>query len=208
MKKKAIYYPLQEGEISTYYKNAEAKLVATYGTKYSIDPAKIAKVTTHNTQIPAKISKANSEKQTAQASTVDKDQELHLGKTDLLLIFKEIEMSEIFDEADAEDLGFRRVSAPLDLNSVKPIISQVTLLDDKIIFDWVKSLLDGVLIEASFDGVNWEKLDKDNKSPFEDVRKNKVKGVAETRHFRFRYLKNDVPVGLYTDPIKVVCDIY
>jgi hypothetical protein len=206
--KKAIYYPRKEGDVVVFYDNAEGKIVDSYGIKYGIDPALIAKITAHKTKIPNLISVANVDRQTAQKSKVLKDEELQAGKTDLLTAFKFIEASPLFEEADAEDLGMRITTQPIDFKTIKPIVSEITMLDYKIIFDWVKGRLDGVLIEGSFDGNSWEKLDKDTKSPWEDTRKNKVNLVPETRYYRFIYLKNDVPVGLFTDAIKIVCAIY
>lgn len=206
--KKAIYYPVSESDVPAFYDNAYQKLNTTYGVKYGIDAAEILKIKVHNTEIPLKIAKAESDRQTAQASTVIKQSELSSGKKDLLSVFNKIVAKSNFDEQDAEDLGMRRIKSPIDYNKVKPIVSKITVLSDKIIFDWIKGDMSGVQIESSYDGNNFEKLDKDLKSPFEDTRKNKVFNVAETRHYRFRYLLNDQPVGELTDVIKVVCDIY
>lgn len=206
--KKPIYYPTADSAVPSFYDNAYQKLNSTYGVKYGIDPADILKIKTHNTDIPLKIAKAESDRQTAQASTVIKREELSEGKKLLLTVFNQIVSNPSFEEQDAEDLGMRRDKPPIDLNKVKPVISQITVLPDKVIYDWVKGSLQGIIIESSMDGLNFEKLDKDFKSPFEDLRKNKVFNVPETRYMRFRYMFNDVPVGDFTEPIKVVCDIY
>lgn len=207
-KKKAIYYPVLEGDVPPFYDNAVKKLNDTYGAKYSIDHAVITNLETHNTQIPLKIAKAENDRQTAQASTVIKQEELSAAKKELLWVFKKIEEAPNFDEQDAEDLGMRRIKTPIDLNKVKPVITKITLLSDKVIFDWIKGELHGIIVESSYDGNTFTFLDKDQKSPFDDTRKNKVENTAETRYYKFRYLYNDQPVGEYTDVIKVVCDIY
>ena len=207
-KKKAIHYPLSESEVSAYYDNAVKKLQSTYALKYSIGAPIVASLETHNINIPKKIAKAESDRQTAQASTVIKQEELSAAKKELLSVFNKIVLEPNFEEQDAEDLGMRVVKTPIDLTKVKPLITQITVLPDRIIFDWTKGQMSGLLIDASYDGVNFELLDKDQRSPFEDFRKNKVFNVAESRYFRFRYIYNDELVGDYTEPIKVVCDIY
>lgn len=206
--KKPIFYPTADADVPSFYDNAYQKLNSTYGVKYGIDAADILKIKTHNTDIPLKIAKAENDRQTAQASTVIKREELSEGKKLLLSVFNKIVLEPNFDEQDAEDLGMRRTKPPIDINKVKPVISQITVLPDKVIFDWVKGEMQGLLIDSSYDGITFEKLDKDFKSPFEDFRKNKVFNVAESRYFRFRYIYNDELVGDYTEPIKVVCDIY
>ena len=206
--KKAIYYPMVESEVPSFYDNAYTKLQAIYAAKYGIAAPTVLKIGTHNTDIPLNIAKAENDRQTAQASTVEKRNELNSGKKDLLAVFNQIVLEPNFEEVDAEDLGMRREKTPVDMSTVKPVISQVTLLPDKIVFDWIRGEMNGLLIDASYDGTNFTFLDKDQKSPFEDFRKNKVVNVAEARYFRFRYIFNDQPVGIYTEVIKVICDIY
>lgn len=205
---KAIYFPTSESEVPSFYDNAAKKLHATYADKYGIESNVLTVIETHNAQIPLKIQKAENDKQTAQASTVDKKAEISAARKDLMWVFNHIQSSPIFDERDAEDLGMRRTKQPIDVTKVKPIISLVTVLPDKIIFDWVKGEMQGLYIESSYDGVTFSKLDKDFKSPFEDTRKNKELNVPETRHYKFRYIFKDEVVGESTDIIKVVCDIY
>lgn len=206
--KKAIYYPKSESDVPPFYDNAMKKLVATYAAKYGIDAGVVTNIQTHNTQIPLKIAKAENDRQTSQASTSKKNLELSNGRKDLMWVFNKIEGESNFEEQDAEDLGMRVSKAPIDFLNAKPVIAQITVLPDKIIFDWIKAEMHGVLIDSSIDGINFSKLDKDLKSPYEDTRKNKVVNVAEARYFKFRYIYNDEPVGEYCDVIKVVCDIY
>jgi len=205
---KAIHYPIIETDVIPYYDNAEKKLVLIYAAKYNIEADMMTKITTHNTNIKLTIDKARSDRETAQKSTTLKNQELTEGKEDLLWVFRKIVASDNFDEADAQDLGFRVEKEPVNLDTVKPVISEITCLPEKIIFDWVKWVLDGVIVDGSYDGDTWAYLDKDNKSPFEDFRKNKTADVPEVRYYRFRYIKDDAPVGLYTEVIRVIAEIY
>ena len=122
-------------------------------------------------------------------------------------VFEAIEMAPNFDEADAKLLGIRREKEPVDYDLVIPEVTKVTNLPDRVILDWIKGLLDGVIIESSYDNINWVEIGKDMSSPFEDTRKNKVAHTPETRYYRLRYFKNDRPVGQYCDVVKVTCDI-
>ena len=212
-KKKAIFYPTVETEITPYYDNAVTRLIGTpihpsIAAKYSISAAEMTVVTAHSTDIPKGINKAEADSNTAQESTRLKDEELVQAKIDLLRIFNTIERHTNFDEGDAEALGFRKLKTPLDLSTVKPIISKVTVLDDMVILDWVKATLDGVIVMGSYDGTSYTQIGTDTKSPFEDTRPNQSAAPAkpEVRFYKMRYIKNDKPVGLFSDVVKVVKD--
>lgn len=205
--KKAIYYPLQDTEIIPYYDNAYNKLHDTLAAKYGIQPEEMAIIQSHNTNVPTVIEKAHADRAVSQESTTLKRVELGRAKKDIMRVFQKICNAENFEEADAEALGIRVHKTPPDYNSVVPVITDVTVLPDQVLFDWVKSFLDGVIIEGSYDNTNWTKIGTDTRSPFEDTRKNQKSDAPEIRYYRFRYFKHDVPVGLYTDVIKVNCDI-
>jgi len=224
-KKKAIFYPTVETEIVPYYENAVNRLIGTpllpsLAAKYNVAAAEMALVTAHRTQIPTGINKAVADSNISQESTRLKDEELADGKLDLLRIFKTIESHQLFDEPDAEALGFRKLKTPVDLTTVKPIISKVTVLDDMVILDWVKASLDGVIVMGSYDGTSYTQIGTDAKSPFEDTRANQSEAPAalaappppssgrspELRYYKMRYIKNDKPVGLFSDVVKVVKD--
>jgi hypothetical protein len=164
-------------------------------------------VTGHNTNIPKVIDKAHADRTIAQQSTTLKREELSKSKKDIMRVFQKIVSAENFEEADAEALGIRVHKTPPDYDNASPLVTDITTLPDQIIFDWVKGPMDGVIIESSYDGVTFTQLGLDLKSPFEDKRKNLKAGTPETRFYRFRYIKNDTPVGIYCDTIKVTCEI-
>lgn len=205
--KKAIYYPVQETAVIPFYANAYKKLSGGLATKYAIDTATMTILDNHNSNVPLVIDKAVSDKKIAQQSTALKHDELAKAKKDIMRVFQTIVSSPIFEEADAEALGIRVHKIPIDYDNVIPMISDITTLPDQIIFDWVKGSMDGVIIESSYDNINWIKVGNDTRSPFEDTRKNQKAETPETRYYRFRYFKADTPVGKYTDVIKVVCEI-
>jgi hypothetical protein len=206
--KKAIYYPTQDAQVAPYYKNAYTQLdTGGLATKYGIIPATMTIIQGHNTNIPTVISKANTDKQVSKESNKLKNEELERAKKAIMPIFEAIQAAPNFDEADAELLGIRRAKVPVDYDSVVPEVTKVTNLPDKVIIDWIKGFLDGVIIECSYDNLVWAEIGRVMKSPFEDTRKNKVAHTPEIRYYRLRYFKNDRPVGQYCDVVKVTCDI-
>ena len=205
---KSVYYPRTEGEISTYYANVTGVISNDLANKYGIPAADVALLNSYNQQIPLVIAKAHNDKKAAQASTQSKNEVLAKAETDLKRIVSTVTNLPNFNEADAELMGIRRQAAALDLNTVKPTITDITVLPDQVIIDWTKGRMHGVVIEMSYDGSNWEKLDKDTRSPYEDTRKNKAAKQAETRHYRLRYLYSDQLVGQYSDVVKAEVAIY
>lgn len=96
----------------------------------------------------------------------------------------------------------------LEKNTIKPVISGITKLSRKIILDWEKGNMDGVIIFTCYDGANFTMLKKCAHPPFEDKRKNLSYVTPESRYYKMRYFKNDVPVGLESDVVKVTAEIF
>jgi hypothetical protein len=72
--------------------------------------------------------------------------------------------------------------------------------------DWVKGQFDGVVVQSKRGAeTSFTFLDKDTKSPYEDMRHNINPDQHEARTYRMRYLMNDQEIGLWTDEIKVYC---
>lgn len=108
--------------------------------------------------------------------------------------------------ADGESLGLEGGDIVIDLNTVKPRISGITVLADKVVIEWVKGSMQGVVVQSSRDGSTWIQRDKDFRSPWEDTQANTVTD-AEWRHYRLRYLHRDQPVGLFSDVVRVLVSI-
>lgn len=206
MKKPAIHYPTIDGEVTPYLQNIYDKIFGGLDVKYGIAAGDVALILTHITDITASINKSVTDHETAQASTLAKNNKLHIAKEFILKLLNDVQDHADFEELDAEDLGMRVYTGPVDLETVKPEVTRLTVLPEKVIIDWVKFVLDGVFIEGSYDGVQFTEIGKDTHSPFEDTRVNVTEG-AETRYYRLRYFKKDAAVGLYSDVVKVVCSI-
>lgn len=204
MGQKKIFYPPQIGSVLPYLQNFKDKLTAGLAAKYNSTPAFQIQLGTWITDATAAINKAVADAQTAQQSTTQQTDLLFTIKNGLLVEIRRIQDHSAFEEADAQALGFRIDKPPVDLNTVKPVITGVTVLSDQVILDWIKRNMDGVIVSGSYDGVTYTDLGRDNRSPFEDMRKNLVPGKPETRYYKLRYIKNDKPVGLESDVIKVI----
>jgi len=208
MAKKAIFFPSIIGNITAYLQNISAKLNAGgLAAKYSIAAAFLTKLSGWLTSLPAAIDKAFADAQTAQQSTTAQNELIAAIKTDVLRELNHIQDEPNFDEADMEALGGRVIKEPPDLTTVKPRITQVTVLMNMVILDWVKGRMEGVIIYGSYDGNIWTETGRDLKSPYEDTRSNKQPGVAETRHYKMRYMKDDKAIGIESDVVKATVDI-
>lgn len=83
------------------------------------------------------------------------------------------------------------------------MISDITVLPEKMLVEWVKGTMDGVLVYASLNGTDFEEIGSDMGSPFEDTRPNQVADVIEIRYYRLRYIKTDKLTGRYSDVVNV-----
>jgi len=205
---KKVYYPRTEGNVPKYFSNIANLLNTKLAAKYGISATDLALINNYNQQIPLVIAKAHDDIQIAQASTNTKNTTLSNAQTALKRVVTILTTNPDFDEADAEAMGIRQDSTPINPNDAKAHITGITVLPDQVIVGWLKGQMHGVLIEASYDGANWEKLDKCNHSPYEDVRKNQAHQQAETRHYRLRYIYKDQLVGHYSDVVKAEVAIY
>ena len=206
--KKRIFYPSQEDEIPKYFSNIANLLNTKLAAKYDVSATDLALINNCEQQIPSAIAKAHDDAKIAKSSRQAKDDALNQGEVDLKRVLQNITSRPDFDEADAEAMGIRQDNTPISPNDAKAHITGITVLPDQIIIDWLKGQMHGVLVETSYDGANWVKLDKDNRSPYEDTHKNQVHQQAETRHYRLRYIYKDQLVGHYSDVVKAEVAIY
>lgn len=208
-KLKAIFYPRTEGDVTAFYANAEELLVGGLAAKYSIPTGNLDKVILHNTDIPLALADATAKQLASKSATSGKDTELGVGKAEILTVFDIINRSPILDEADAEKLGMRKSHTPPNPDTAQPKVTHTTCLSDKIIIDFIKGHWDGVQVYASYDGITFEKLEKDNRSPYVDSRMNKTVNVPEKRYYELRYFDTTgALIGLMSLVTSVVAEIY
>jgi hypothetical protein len=222
-KTKKVYVPRQQDEMPGYVSNANEKLTTGgLGAKYGLTAGDLDTASGYATNIPNIINQA----ETAEASV----QSLNKQKSDLIYeatsFYREMghawQKSAVYDAADMEAMGFFKIETPADPNLAKPIISRTTILPDQVIMDWVKAGWGGVYIDSmveelssnpvpgtppSMPGSTWQRLGEDEKSPFEDTRKNRT-NRPEIRYYRMRYKQDNKPIGLYSEIVKVIVEIY
>ena len=150
----AIFYPRNDGDVGTYYNNITGHLLGAIGVKYGILGPVKTKLNAHNVAIPKVIQQAYDDDQVAQGSTEAKDTRLHDAKFEILRELQRITKLDNWDEEDGETLGIRVERIPLDLNTMKPRITGITVLPEKIEIDWVKRGMQGVIIYGSYDGTS------------------------------------------------------
>jgi len=204
--RKAIFYPVREDEVFPFINNA-VKQIIPLANHYGINEEEIKSLKEFTENVPEKINEAVEASNIAQQKTEVKTDELHNCKTDFLRTFRFMQDSPKFKEKDAEAIGFRKHHTPPDPHTMKPIVSKVTPTLENIIIDWVKSGMEGIFIYSSYDGNKWEKIGRDTRSPYEDERKN-LSDKPEDRYYKLRYIKNDKPIGLEGDVVKVLAEIY
>jgi hypothetical protein len=131
-----------------------------------------------------------------------------------------------YNESMGRNLGVIGHEKVVNYDAVKPKIIKQTAAPDQISIAWNKGDMDGVVVyagtlkvvagtEASPGTVataaksefDWEELARVSHSPFIDSRLNAEK-IPETRLYAMRYFKNDVIVGLETDVIRIVAEVY
>ena len=151
----AIFYPRPQDEVGTYYDNITTHFNGAIGAKYGIDPQTLQSLDAHNTAIPNVIQTAYNDAQTSQGSNETKDIELHDAKSNMLRELQRITKLDNWDEDDGQTLGIRVEHVPPDLNTVKPIITGVTILPEMVEIDWRKAGMDGVFVHGSYDGNNF-----------------------------------------------------
>jgi hypothetical protein len=108
--------------------------------------------------------------------------------------------------SDGEDLGLEGAVIHIDYDAVKPTVSKITAFADKVVLRWKKRRMHGAIISRSLDGKVWVVVDKAFQSPWEDTSPNQT-AAGEWRYYKLRYLKNDKPVGLSSDTVRVLVSI-
>ncbi len=206
MSNNSDYMPQNKDEFLKWLRNFLEIAIANIN-HYGINEEEIKSLKAFTENVPEKINEAVEASNIAQQKTEVKTDELHNCKTNFLRTFRFMQDSPKFKEKDAEAIGFRKHHTPPDPHTMKPIVSQVTPTLENIIIDWVKSGMEGIFIYSSYDGNKWEKIGRDTRSPYEDERKN-LSDKPEDRYYKLRYIKNDKPIGLEGDVVKVLAEIY
>ena len=206
---KAINIPKTIGGLPPWLENAVTRLAGGLDLKYGVDAAALAALTATKDGTITAINEAEAASAASQEKTATQNEQIHDARKDFREVLTLIQNHDDFDEADMEALGGRVEHDAPDPNTAKPIVSKISHLPDKVVFDWIKSVWHGIAIQVSEDGTNWTYEQPDLRSPYEDTRTNKVSGTPEYRYYRFRYIdKTGQEIGLWTDTIKELVEIY
>jgi len=231
-----IYFPTEKEAVPPYFDNLNTTLTG-FATKYEISADELADITAHNTNLAALLLAQEAARNAAQQATQAFNEAITAAETDAKRIIKKIMQHRAFVRSDGEAMGFITESPALNLTIAKPLISKVTPMINKIVIDWVKAGMHGVVIfcakrsvESSVDNdqtqlkssseddpagltvqpvpeVKYEEIGRDFRSPFEDTRPN-LTDQPEFRQYKLCYLYNDQIVGLESDIVKVISEIY
>ena len=112
------------------------------------------------------------------------------------------------DKGNVRKKGFRLVADPTDLNTVKPELGSVDVYPDKVVLEWINGRWSGVAVYGSYDGISFSEIGRVDKNFFEDLRKNIKANTREWRFYHLQYLKDDKIIGLASEVVKVVAEIY
>ena len=223
-KTKKIHFPGQIGNVPGFVSNVDDKLQAGLAAKYGLTPDESTKSLNFKTNIPLKVTEAATAQATAQAKAESRDNMIYEAKVFYNEMGHKWQKHANYDTQDMEDTGFFKIETPPDPNTAKPVISKTTVLPDQVILDWIRAGWSGVYIESIVEGGDtqpamsvsappdpssplWVKLGEDDRSPYEDTRTN-ITNRPEVRYYRMRYKQNNKPIGLYSDIVKVIVEIY
>jgi hypothetical protein len=107
-----------------------------------------------------------------------------------------------YNEVIGEDL--RVIGSEISTPEAKPTGTVKALPNYAAEVSFVKRGFDGVDVESQRGTeTDWTLLAFDSQSPYVDNRPPQTAGQAETRRYRLRYRKADVPVGEYSDILTV-----
>lgn len=109
-----------------------------------------------------------------------------------------------YTETIGADLGVIATTAQAPSTPAKPSVTAKAEPASTVRINWTKAGYDGVLVEGQRAGETvWTLLATDTQSPYVDTRTPLQPGAPELRRYRLRYIKNDEPVGSYSDEMTV-----
>jgi hypothetical protein len=115
---------------------------------------------------------------------------------------KRIKGSPSYTPAMGEALRIQQSSAPVDVDAAKPNLRVKPLPMFGADLRWPRRSFSGVILESLRDGENgWTNLGVKTGSVFVDNRPPLVPNKPEVRQYRTIYVKNDVPVGQWSDVV-------
>lgn len=103
-----------------------------------------------------------------------------------------------------EDLGIEGPDQAAPIGA-PPSFKLVAQNGFNVRINWQKGQASGVIIQSRRGAeVAWTQIGIDLNSPFIDIRPPLVAETPETREYRLIYMKNDQPIGVYSNPISIL----
>ncbi len=116
----------------------------------------------------------------------------------------QIKASPAYTTAIGEDCRFVAPSGDGDESTPKPVLKATVQTDFAVTLKFAMYNHDQIEIQSQRAGeTEWTTIGFDTNSPYTDARAPLVAGQPENRRYRARYIKNDNPVGEWSDIIEV-----
>ncbi len=117
---------------------------------------------------------------------------------------KRIKGSPGYTPTIGEALRIVASTPPVDPNTAKPPLRARPLTMFQAELRWKRGSFSGVLVQSQRDGeADWAELGVKTGTTFVDERAPQQAGKPEVRRYRQVYVKNDEPVGLWSDVVSV-----
>ncbi|MBS4027466.1 MAG: hypothetical protein KGZ58_02420 [Ignavibacteriales bacterium] len=203
------FIPRRDIDFLDWYRNFAVKIV-DYAPAFGISAEVLAQIQSDLDEAITMLKEVHSLKQSFHSKTEAKKTHFKKARRFLLNQVGIMKRQNGYAESIGKDLGIistAQLAPKTKGDDAKPKMF-ITLLPDKNRIDWIKGENDGIMIQSKRgEETVFTFLDKDTRSPYDDARKNLVPGVPEKRTYRFRYFRNDIEVGEWSDEVTVVCAI-
>ncbi len=199
------YYPGVDTRVLLWLDNFNTKLpndAATFG----ISGRQLTQVQSHFDAIKQKLAEVEGAKSTLKSIVAGKVQAMETAEAFLRNLVATLKLHSAFTQAIGEDLNVFGQSTQDEttlIANAKPEFL-ATALGTLVRLDWPKKDYDGIQFDSKrANETIFTFLDKDDRSPCDDKRQNLVAGIPELRIYRGIYLLNGVPVGNWSDEVRV-----
>ncbi len=199
------YYPDGDTMTLQWVDHFNAK-VPNYAATFGLSGAQLSNVQAHFDAMKQKLSEVEAAKNTLKSLVAAKSQVMKDAESFIRNLVATMKLNASYTQAIGEDLN---VIAPAARDEATLIANAkpefwATVLAILVRLDWPKGDYDGILFESKRGNeTTFTLLDKDDRSPCEDKRPNLVAGVPEIRIYRAIYLLNGVPVGNWSEEVRV-----
>ncbi|MBI5215632.1 MAG: hypothetical protein HY960_07740 [Ignavibacteriae bacterium] len=203
------YYPNVDPRVLLWLENFNTKL-PNYAATLNLSGAQLAQVQTHFETIKQRLSEVEAAKSTLKSLVASKEQAMEDAEAFIRNLVATVKLHQNFTQAIGEDLnvfGSATQDEATLIANAKPVFLAFVRAT-MVRLEWVKGDYHGIRFECKRGNeTTFSLLDKDDRSPCDDMRPNLVAGVPEVRIYRAIYLYNGVPVGDWSEKVRVTAMI-